>query len=64
MLVNLEYLIVRKNSDGTLRYYFRRRGQPLKRIYGEPLSDHFLNQYRACMASVAPDDANSGDGCS
>ncbi len=62
MLINLEHLTVRKNSDGTLRYYFRRRGQPLKRIHGEPLSDHFMDQYRACLEWVAPD-ANSENSC-
>lgn len=59
MLFNLEHLTVRKNSDGTLRYYFRRRGQPLKRIYGEPMSEHFMTQYSACLGWVAPDDASS-----
>ncbi|MER9134758.1 hypothetical protein NKI20_00360 [Mesorhizobium sp. M0830] len=63
MLFNLEHLIVRQNSDGTLRYYFRRRGQPLQRIHGEPMSENFMTQYRACMGCVAPDDANSEDSC-
>lgn len=59
MLFNLEHLTSRENVDGTVRYYFRRRGQPLTRIHGEPMSHHFMNQYRACLRWVAPDDANS-----
>lgn len=53
MLFNLEFLVSRTTRDGTIRYYFRRRGQPLTRIHGEPLSDHFMNQYRACLGWVA-----------
>lgn len=63
MLFKLEYVVSRPYKDGTLRYYFKRRGQPVTRIHGEPMSEHFLKQRRACMEWVAPDDAKSEDGC-
>ncbi|PBB39946.1 hypothetical protein CK222_30770 [Mesorhizobium sp. WSM3866] len=59
MLFKLEYVVTRPNKDGTLRYYFKRRGQPVTRIHGEPMSEHFMTQYRAYLAWVAPDHANS-----
>lgn len=61
MLFNLEHLTVRTNRDGTQRYYFRRRGQPLCRLPGEPLSDDFMAKYRECEAWVAPH-AGSNEG--
>ncbi|TIT80560.1 MAG: hypothetical protein E5W56_00870 [Mesorhizobium sp.] len=63
MLIKFEYLVTRPNKDGTLRYYFKRRGQPVTRIHGEPMSEQFLAQYHACLAWVAPDDAKSEDAC-
>lgn len=54
VLFNLEHLTDRDNSDGTKRYYFRRRGQPLVRLHGEPLSEPFMKEYRACMEWSAP----------
>lgn len=54
VLFNLEHLTDRDNADGTKRYYFRRRGQPLTRIHGEPLSEPFMKAYRACMEWTAP----------
>lgn len=54
MLFNLEHITVRENRDGTLRYYFRRRGQPLCRLPGEPMSDEFMAKYRECDNWVAP----------
>lgn len=48
MLFELEHLTVRTNRDGTKRYYFRRRGQPLCRLPGEPLSAEFMEKYREC----------------
>ncbi|PBB32063.1 hypothetical protein [Mesorhizobium sp. WSM3868] len=59
MPIKLEYLVTRPNKDGTLRYYFKRRGQPVTRIHGEPMSEHFMIQYRARLEWVAPDGANS-----
>lgn len=54
VLFNLEHLTVRNNSDGTKRYYFRRRGQPLTRLPGEPLSVEFMTAYRKCLDWTAP----------
>lgn len=54
VLFNLEHLTDRDNSDGTKRYYFRRRGQPLTRLHGEPLSLEFMAAYRQCMEWTAP----------
>lgn len=54
MLFNLEHLTVRTNGDGTQRYYFRRRGQPLCRMPGAPMSEEFMAKYRECEAWVAP----------
>lgn len=54
MLFNLEHITVRENRDGTHRHYFRRRGQPLCRLPGEPLSDEFMAKYRECDEWVSP----------
>ena len=54
MLFDLEHVTERINRDGTKRYYFRRRGQPLCRLPGEPLSDEFMARYRECEAWAAP----------
>lgn len=54
MLFNLEHITERDNSDGTKRYYFRRRGQPLCRLPGEPLSEEFMAKYNECKDWVAP----------
>jgi integrase len=54
VLFNLEHLTDRDNGDGTKRYYFRRRGQPLARLPGEPLSLEFMTAYRKCMDWTAP----------
>src|SRR5690554_1122623 len=48
MLFELEHLTARTNRDGTKRYYFRRRGQPLCRLPGDPLSEEFMEKYREC----------------
>lgn len=61
MQVTLDYVAVRHNKDGTVRYYFKRQGQPVTRLHGEPMSEQFLTQYRACLAWVAPDNASSED---
>ncbi|PBB39949.1 hypothetical protein CK222_30785 [Mesorhizobium sp. WSM3866] len=59
MLFNLEHLTERTNADGSKRYYFRRRNQPLRRLHGELFSEEFMKQYRACLEWAAPDDPNS-----
>ena len=54
MLFELEHITERKNRDGSMRYYFRRRGQPVARLPGEPLSDEFMAAYRKCETWTAP----------
>lgn len=54
VLFNLEHITDRVNADGSKRYYFRRRGQPICRLPGEPLSDEFMAVYRRCEAWTAP----------
>lgn len=54
MLIEFKHVTVRENRDGTNRYYFRRRGQPITRLPGEPGSDEFMAVYRACDQWVAP----------
>lgn len=56
VLFNLEHLTDRDNSDGTKRYYFRRRGQPLKRLPepGNPPSVEFMAEYRKCLEWMPP----------
>lgn len=54
MLIEFKHVTARENADGTLRYYFRRRGQPICRLPGEPGSDEFMSVYRTCTAWVAP----------
>jgi len=49
MEFSLDHVTARKNKDGTLRYYFRRRGQPLHRLPGEPLSSEFMAEYNRCL---------------
>ncbi len=50
----LHHVTERKNRDGSIRYYFFRRGQPLTRLLGEFLSDEFMAEYRRCLEWVAP----------
>lgn len=50
----LHHVTDRENRDGTKRYYFYRRGQPLTRLPGEYLSDEFMAEYRRCLEWVAP----------
>lgn len=54
MFFEFEHITERTNSDGTKRYYFRRRGQPIERLPGEPLSDEFMAAYRKCKEWRAP----------
>ncbi|HVW54132.1 MAG TPA: hypothetical protein VHC00_00490 [Rhizobiaceae bacterium] len=59
MHLNLEHVTARKNKDGALRYYFRRRGQPVTRLHGEPLSEEFMAEYRKCLNWIAPGESIS-----
>ena len=54
--IDLPFVTVRKNADGTLRHYFQRKGQPLVRLPGLPLAPEFMAAYRAC-ADATPDPA-------
>ena len=49
MKFDLPHVTVRKNSDGSLRYYFRRRGQPIHRLPDDPASEEFMRVYRSQM---------------
>jgi hypothetical protein len=55
MDLKLEHVTTRTNSDGSLRYYFRRRGQPLTRLPDEPKSPEFMAEYRKCLDWIAPE---------
>lgn len=46
MKLNLPHVTTRKNSDGSRRYYFRRRGQPLYRLPNDPTSEEFTRVYQ------------------
>lgn len=50
----LQHVTVRTNRDGTNRYYFFRRGQPLTRLPGEPETPEFMAVYRKCKEWVSP----------
>ena len=52
MKIDLPHVTPRENKDGTFRYYFRRRGQPLKRIFGDPSSPEFMRAYQAQLNFV------------
>lgn len=54
MLLALEHVTTRKNKDGSLRYYFRRRGQPITRLPGDPKSEDFMREYHRCLNWTAP----------
>jgi hypothetical protein len=43
----MKHVTQRVNSNGTIRYYFQRRGYPLLRIYGSPETADFQEQVRA-----------------
>lgn len=47
MKINLPYVTTRQNADGSLRYYYDRRGYPLVRLTGDPLSAEFMAAYEA-----------------
>lgn len=46
MKLKIPYLTVRRNKDGTVRYYFRRRGQPLAPLPDDPMSEEFAREYK------------------
>lgn len=54
MDINIPHLTTRKNKDGSLRYYFFRRGQPIKRLPGVPNTVEFSQAYDRCLNWVSP----------
>jgi hypothetical protein len=44
----------KRNADGTLRYYYRRRGRPSRRLPGEPGSPEFVAAYHAAELDDDP----------
>jgi len=54
MKTDLPHVTPRKNTNGTFRYYFRRRGQPTVRLSGVPGSVEFAEQYQRQLNWVAP----------
>lgn len=50
MKIDYPYVTDRKNKDGTVRYYFRRRGEPLATLPGRPGSDEFEAEYERLKA--------------
>lgn len=58
MEITIPHVTARNNRDGTKRYYFFRRGQPLTRLPGEPNTTEFTAKYEECKNWVAPHVAN------
>lgn len=54
MEINLPHVTPRENRDGSIRYYFFRRGQPLTRLPGQPNTEEFAAEYQRCLNWVAP----------
>jgi integrase len=49
MRIRFKHVTVRRNRNGTIRYYFQRRGQPLVALPSDPQSVEFAEAYRRCM---------------
>lgn len=45
MRIDLPHVTARSNADGKVRYYFRRRGQPIARLPDNPLLPEFMEAY-------------------
>ena len=52
MRLRLQHVTVRRNKDGTTRYYFRRRGQPIAPLPDDPLSPEFMAAYQQQVGQV------------
>lgn len=52
--MKLAHVTIRKNKDGSPRYYFRRRGQPIVRLPDNPQSPEFMRSYNAQLNWYAP----------
>ncbi|WP_159585978.1 tyrosine-type recombinase/integrase [Chelativorans xinjiangense] len=54
MKLRLQHVTAYPNRDGSFRYYFRRRGQPMARLPDDPLSPEFMEAYQRNLDWVAP----------
>lgn len=54
MRIRLKHVTVRRNRDGSLRYYFRRRGQALAPLPNDPTTPDFMAAYQALLAPAPP----------
>lgn len=52
--------VVEDRTDGVLRFYFRKRGQPKIRLHGMPGTDEFNAQYYRALNGELPADSPSG----
>lgn len=59
MELKLMHIACRTNKDGSERYYFRRRGQPVQRLPNDPASAEFMTEYHKCLNWVAPEKENT-----
>lgn len=55
MKIDLPHVTWRTNKNGSVRYYFRRRGQPTERLPDDPLSPEFMQEYNRLLHWVAPE---------
>lgn len=55
MEIDLPYVTARANKDGSTRFYFRRRGQPVARLPSDPASVEFAEAYQRLLNWVAPE---------
>lgn len=54
MRIRLQHVTVRRNKDGKLRYYFRRRGQPLAPLPDNPTTPEFMEAYQRLLSPAPP----------
>lgn len=58
MKLKFQHLTVRRNKDRSLRYYFRRRGQPLAALPNDPQTEEFIAEYNRLKNWTAPASAS------
>jgi len=54
MQMKLPHVTPRRNRNGSTRYYFRRRGQPVTPLPGHPTDPEFMQAYQRCLNWIAP----------
>lgn len=59
MKLKLPHITVRRNKNGTVRYYFRRRGCPMQPLPGDPMSPEFMVEYQSLLNPLPPTDEGS-----